>query len=203
MKKICILVNRIWEFIQHSQTIFIQKRMTISLSFSVWDSKDHNRKIWIQNYKILLLTKYTTKQYACVYPLHLLNMDLQVYFFIEIDLREHFFFNCSCDLFPFSSAPRISWGSGACAVFCHDANLVPRLCSSPLIYCFVFLFWSNSSWPSFNLLIPFLSLQTHYWSALVSFGFRFLHHFYNLWSSYNALCFIANFCCTCAVLWIS
>ena len=129
-----------------------------------------------------------------VFILYIVEHGSSGIFIIEIGLREQFFFNCSCDLFPFSSAPGISWGSGDCAVFCHDANLVLRLCSSPLIYCFVFLIWSNSSWPSFNLLIHFLSLQTHYWSALVSFGFRFLHLFYNLWSPYNTLCFIANFC---------
>lgn len=37
----------------------------------------------------------------------ILYMNLQEYIFIEIGLREHYFFNCSCDLFPFSSAPEL------------------------------------------------------------------------------------------------
>lgn len=58
-------MNRIWEFVQHSQTFLFRKGWP-----SLYHSLYETLKIWIQNYKILLLTKYTTKQYACVYPLH-------------------------------------------------------------------------------------------------------------------------------------
>lgn len=157
--------------------IFIQKGMTISLSFSVRDSKDHNRKIWIQNYKILSFIKYTTKQLCLSLSFTLVEHgSLGIYFYWNWSQRALFFQLFLWSL-PFLQCSRISWDSGACAVFCRDATLFLRLCSSPLVYCFVFLIWSNSSWPSFNLLMPFLSLQTHYWSALVSFGFRFLHLF--------------------------
>lgn len=171
----CILVNRIWEFIQHSQAFLFRKGWP-----SLYHSLYKTLKITTERSGYKIIKSYhslNTQQnnYAWVYPLHLLNMDLQECIFIEIGLQ-HYFSSCSCDLFLLQCS-RISWDSGACAVFCCDTNLFLRLCSSPLIYCFVFLIWSNSSWPSFNLLIPFLSLQTHYWSALVSFGFRFLHLF--------------------------
>lgn len=176
MKKICILVNRIWEFIQHSH-ILIQRRMTISLSFSVWDSKDHNRKIWIQNYEILSFTKYTTKQLCLCLSFTLVEHRSSGKYFLLKLVSESIISSTVPLRSSLSPVLPDSWDSGACAVFCHDAHLFLSLCSSPLTYCCAFLIWSNSSLPSFNLLIPFLSLQNHYWSALLSFGFRFLHLF--------------------------
>lgn len=127
--------------------IFIQKGMTISLSFSVRDSKDHNRKIWIQNYKILSFIKYTTKQLCLSLFFTLVEHGSSgIYFYWNWSQRALFLQLFLWSL-PFLQCSRIAWDSSACAVFCHDATLFLRLCSSPLVYCFVFLNWSNSSWP--------------------------------------------------------
>lgn len=102
----CILVNRTWEFIQHSQAFLFRKGWP-----SLYHSLYETLKITIERSGYKIIKSYHSlniqqNNYVWVYSLHLLNMDLQEYIFIEIGLREHYFFNCSCDLFPFSRAPK-------------------------------------------------------------------------------------------------
>lgn len=104
MKKMCILVNRIWEFIQHSQAFLFRKGWP-----SLYHSLYETLKITTERSGYKIIKSYHSlniqqNNYAWVYPLHLLHMDLQEYIFIEIGLQ-HYFSSCSCDLFPFSSAP--------------------------------------------------------------------------------------------------
>lgn len=129
MNKRCILVDKIWEFTQHSQTF--RHGWTISLSFYMEWICD-NLKITTERsgYKTIKSHRSLSTQqisYDCTYLLHLLNI-LKVYFLDQNWSQRALFL-------PLFLSPSLSpaflesqWGSGTCIVSCHGANLALRLC---------------------------------------------------------------------------